>query len=167
MSEEKNTIEATEIPETKSTTSTASEPFQPSPAESDTDSITAATQTDFSATESREKLEFDESEIPGKRFFRSNKEDMNFLRDKWILSRINDENLMEYLRLEQKRNDQLQHAKDIREKRIMTAFLLTVSLAAIVAIVYLLKDNPTILVNILYICGLLIGFWVWKNPREK
>lgn len=74
---------------------------------------------------------------------------------------------MEYLRLEQKRNDQLQHAKDIREKRIMTAFLLTVSLAAIVAIVYLLKDNPTILVNILYICGLLTGFWVWKNPREK
>ena len=58
-------------------------------------------------------------------------------------------------------------AKDIREKRFISAFKLSVSLAAGVAVVYLLKDNPTIFVNILYIGGILGGFWFWKNFHEK
>lgn len=107
-------------------------------------------------------------EEPKKRgFFRRNREEANFLRDKWILSRIRDEDLMEYLILEQKRNEQLQNARDIRERRIISAFKLTVSLAAGVAVVYLLKDNPTIFVNILYIGGILGGGWFWKNSKEK
>lgn len=107
-------------------------------------------------------------EAPKKRgFFRRNKEEEHFLRDKWILSRIRDEDLMDYLVLEQKRNEQLQEARDIRERRIVSAFKLTVSLAAGVAVVYFLKDNPTIFVNVLYIGGILGGFWFWKNPREK
>lgn len=106
-------------------------------------------------------------EKPRKRsFFNRNKEEQ-FSRDKWILSRIRDEDLMEYLILEQKRNEQLQEARDIREKRIISAFMLTVSLAAGVGVVYLLKDNPIIFVNILYIGGLLGGLWFWKNHREK
>ena len=60
-----------------------------------------------------------------------------------------------------------QQARDIKEKRIMKGFELTISLAAIVAVIYLLKDNPTILVNILYITGILVAFWFWKNPRDK
>ena len=108
-----------------------------------------------------------EEEPKKKGLFRRNKEEAHFLRDKWILSRIRDEDLMDYLVLEQKRNEQFQKAKDIREKRIISAFKLTVSLAAGVAVVYLLKDNPTIFVNILYIGGILGGFWFWKNPREK
>lgn len=120
-------------------------------------------------TEVEEEMEPDiwEEEPKKRSFFRRNREDAHFLRDKWILSRISDKDLMEYLVLEQKRNEQLQKAKDIREKRIVSAFKLTVSLAAGVAVVYLLKDNPTIFVNILYIGGILGGFWFWKNSHEK
>ena len=63
-----------------------------------------------------------EEEPKKKGFFRRNKEEAYFLRDKWILSRIRDEDLMNYLVLEQKRNEQLQKAKDIREKRMVSAF---------------------------------------------
>ncbi len=123
---------------------------------------------DYEAVEeSKAEPELLEEEPKKKGLFRRNKEEAHFLRDKWILSRIRDEDLMDYLVLEQKRNEQFQKAKDIREKRIISAFKLTVSLAAGVAVVYLLKDNPTIFVNILYIGGILGGFWFWKNPREK
>lgn len=37
-------------------------------------------------------------------------------RDEQILSRISDEDLMEYLRMEQKRMELLQQAKEVREK---------------------------------------------------
>ena len=111
-------------------------------------------------------LDFDEDTIPPKRLFGSHKEDMNFLRDKWILSRISNKDLMEYLRLEQKRNDQLMEAKEKKSKRLFAAFQLTVSLIAAVLVVYFLKDNPTILVNILYIVGILVGFWIWKKNQK-
>lgn len=121
----------------------------------------------MTAEEGRPELEFAEEEPRKRGFFRRNREEANFLRDKWILSRIRDEDLMEYLILEQKRHEQLQKARDIREKRIISAFKLSVSLAAGVAVVYLLKDNPTIFVNILYIGGILGGFHFWKNSHEK
>lgn len=117
--------------------------------------------------ENRLKTDSFEEEPKKRGIFRRSKEEANFLRDKWILSRIRDEDLMDYLVLEQKRNEQLQKARDIRERRLVSAFKLTVSLAAGVAVVYFLKDNPTIFVNILYIGGILGGFWFWKNPREK
>ena len=117
--------------------------------------------------EEKTKPEYFEEEPKKRGFFRRNKEEEYFLRDKWILSRIRDEDLMDYLLLEQKRNEQMQRAKDIREKRLVSAFKLSVSLAAGVAIVYLLKDNPTIFVNILYIGGILGGFHFWKNSQGK
>lgn len=111
--------------------------------------------------------EMPDEEPADKKRFHFKKEDKEFFRDKWILSRISDENLMNYLTLEQKRNELQQQARDIKEKRIMKAIELTISLAAIVAVIYLLRDNPTILVNILYITGILVAFWFWKNPRDK
>lgn len=110
---------------------------------------------------------FPDEDIPAKKRFHFKKEDKEFFRDKWILSRISDDNLMEYLALEQRRNELQQEAKDIKEKRILKAFEITVGLASIVAVIYLLRDNPTILVNILYIAGILTAFWFWKNPRDK
>lgn len=102
-----------------------------------------------------------------RRSFRFRREDIEFSRDKWILTHINSEDLLEYLKLEQERSEQLRTAKDIRGKRLMSAFQLAISLAAIVAVVYLLRDVPTILVNILYIFGIIAALWLWKNPRDK
>lgn len=110
---------------------------------------------------------FTEDDVQDKKRFHFKKEDKEFFRDKWILSRISDENLMDYLKLEQRRTELQQEAKDIKEKRILKAFEITVGLAAGVAIVYLLKDNPSILVNILYIAGILGALWVYKNPKDK
>lgn len=91
----------------------------------------------------------------------------NFSRDQWILSHINDEDLMEYLRLEQHRMELLQQAKEKREKRIFTLVQLLLSLAAVIAVTYLLKDNPTIFLSILYIVGIIGAFWIMKNPKDK
>ena len=91
----------------------------------------------------------------------------NFSRDQWILSHIKDEDLMEYLRLEQHRMELLQQAKEKREKRIFTLVQLLLSLAAVIAVTYLLKDNPTILLSILYIDGIIGAFWIMKNPKDK
>lgn len=91
----------------------------------------------------------------------------NFSRDQWILSHIKNEDLMEYLRLEQHRMELLQQAKEKREKRIFTLVQLLLSLAAVIAVTYLLKDNPTILLSILYIVGIIGAFWIMKNPKDK
>ena len=91
----------------------------------------------------------------------------NFSRDQWILSHIKDEDLMEYLRLEQHRMELLQQAKEKREKRIFTLVQLLLSLAAVIAVTYLLKDNPTIHLSILYIVGIIGAFWIMKNPKDK
>lgn len=97
--------------------------------------------------------------------FRSKKD--TFSRDKWILSHIDSDCLMDYLKLEQKRLELLQSQKETREKRLLTAFELTASLIAIIAVTWLLKDNPVILVNILYIIGIICAIWIWKNPHSK
>lgn len=134
------------------------------------DTVAEASDPEIPVTEIREEKEMEpasETE-PSKRHFspfRSKRSD--FSRDEWILSHIDNSQLMEYLKLEQKRFEQVQEAKERKEKRLFTAFKLTVSLAAIVAVIYLLKDVPTILVNILYITGILAAFWFWKNPKDK
>ncbi len=109
----------------------------------------------------------EDEERPRKRFFRFRSVNDEESRDKLILSRIKDEDLMEYLALEQRRLEFLQQAKEAKEKRILIAFQLLISLAAIVAITYLLQDNPTILISILYIVGIVAALNVWKNPHDK
>lgn len=117
--------------------------------------------------EPEEDYIFPDEDKPVQKTVRFNKEEKEFSRDEWILSQIGKEHLMEYLTLEQKRNELDKQLKETREKRLFNAFELTLSLAAIVAVVYLLRDNPTILVNILYIAGIIAGLWLWKNTKEK
>ena len=62
--------------------------------------------------------------------------------------------------------------KEDRRKMDGTFFLLAGGLliilfAVIVAVVALLKDNPVVLVNILYMLGIVAAIWIWKNPGKK
>ena len=100
-------------------------------------------------------------------FFRLRKDMEDFTREEWILSRIPEEDLMEYLRMEQKNSEILQKAKEIKEKRIFTTLQIAISMSAIVGVVALLKDNPTVLVNILYITGIVIALWIWRGKQDK
>ena len=86
--------------------------------------------------------------------------------EEWILTHIGDENLMEYLRMEQKKEEDVRKAKEARQKRILSAFQLTISLAAVIVVMFLLRENPTVMVNILYIIAIIAALWIWKNPRS-
>ena len=89
-----------------------------------------------------------------------------YIREQAVLSRIDDEHLMDYLLLEQKRYENEQKFRDERGKRILSAFQLAVSLAAIVAVIGFLKDEPTVLVNILYIIGIVAAIWLWRTKNK-
>lgn len=99
-----------------------------------------------------------------RRFFHTAKE-LNYLREKYILEKIPDDQLLEYLKLEEKRHELQVQERNIREKRIMNTFMLTVILAAIVAVIYSLHENPTVLISILYIGGILAGIHVWNKKK--
>ncbi len=115
----------------------------------------------------RDDFGLDEEERPKKRFWRFRAGNDEESRDKLILSRIRDEDLMEYLVLEQRRLEFLQQSREAKDKRILAAFQLVITLAAIVALTYLLQDNPTILISILYVAGIVAALHVWKNPQDK
>ena len=87
-------------------------------------------------------------------------------RDEQILSRISDEDLMEYLRMEQKRMELLQQAKEVREKRFWTTFQLAICLLSVILVIYFLKDNPVILVTILYTLGILTALRIWSKAQN-
>lgn len=99
-----------------------------------------------------------------RRVFHTAKE-LNYLREKYILEKIPDDQLLEYLKLEEKRHELQVQERNIREKRIMNAFMLAAILIAIVAVVYLLHENPTVLISILYIGGILAGVHVWNKKK--
>lgn len=99
------------------------------------------------------------------RFFDFFSRESKYIREQAVLSRIDDAHLMDYLALEQKRYESEQKLRDERGKRILSAFQLAVSLAAIVAVIGFLKDEPTVLVNILYIIGIIAALWLWKMKK--
>ena len=88
-------------------------------------------------------------------------------RDEILLSHVRDDNLIEYLELEQRRLESIQQAKESRNEKLFSAFRLAILLAAVVLVIYFLKDNPIVLVNILYIFGIVGALWLWKNPRAE
>lgn len=102
----------------------------------------------------------------GPRFFDYFTREGKYIREQAVLSRIDDEHLMDYLLLEQKRYENEQKFRDERGKRILSAFQLAVSLAAIVAVIGFLKDEPTVLVNILYIIGIVAAIWLWRTQNK-
>lgn len=135
---------------------------EPKKAPDTSDEPKAATAPD----EQRKDFHFFKKEKSDKKImdsYSSEDDEDGFSRDQWILSHLNEKDLIKYLELEQKRTEMSQQAKETREKRIFTAFQLTVSLATVVAVTYLLKDNPSILVSILYTIGIIAALWIWKK----
>ena len=120
---------------------------------------------DFKSSDNSEKDPFTgEKKSSHHHIFHTAKE-LNYLREKYILEKIPDDQHLEYLKLEEKRHELQVQERNIREKRIMNAFMLTVILAAIVAVVYSLHENPTVLISILYIGGILAGIHVWNKKK--
>ena len=107
-------------------------------------------------------------EHPFREFFSNfrSKRKIEMNRDEQILSRISDEDLMEYLRMEQKRMELLQQAKEVREKRFWTTFHLAICLLSVILVIYFLKDNPVILVTILYTLGILTALRIWSKAQN-
>ena len=107
-------------------------------------------------------------EHPFREFFSNfrSKRKIEMNRDEQILSRISDEDLMEYLRMEQKRMELLQQAKEVREKRFWTTFQLAICLLSVILVIYFLKDNPVILVSILYTVGILTALRIWSKSQN-
>lgn len=107
-------------------------------------------------------------EHPFREFFSNfrSKRKIEMNRDEQILSRISDEDLMEYLRMEQKRMELLQQAKEVREKRFWTTFQLAICLLSVILVIYFLKDNPVILVTILYTLGILAALRIWSKAQN-
>ena len=104
--------------------------------------------------------------VQGRRQHFGDEED-TYYRDEEINSKLEGEDLLKYLAMEQEKEEHRQEAKEVRERRIFSGFQLTISLAAIVAVVGFLKDNPTVLVNILYIVGILIALWILRQPKDQ
>ncbi len=88
-----------------------------------------------------------------------------FSREEWILTHLEGHDLLEYLKMENEKEKAALRAKETRQERILSAFQLTVSLAAAVGIIYVLSADPTILVNVLYIAGITGGLWLWKRNK--
>ena len=107
-------------------------------------------------------------EHPFREFFSNfrSKRKIEMNRDEQILSRISDEDLMEYLRMEQKRMELLQQAKEVREKRFWTTLQLAICLLSVILVIYFLKDNPVILVTILYTVGILTALRLWSKSQN-
>lgn len=156
--------ETKEIEEAKENKIEAEQPAHSQSAEKSV----AETVTEISqAAEVQTQKERSEPAPEQKKSFIRSKKKVAASREEQILSRIKDEDLMKYLEMEHERLEMLQSIKESREKRIFTMLQLLISLAAIVIVVFLLKDNPTVLVNILYIVGIIIVLWILRGSHEK
>lgn len=145
---------------------------------SDTQNTKEASPKDAEEEEDDDDLEEDfyeqqeksrsKDEHPFREFFSNfrSKRKIEMNRDEQILSRISDEDLMEYLRMEQKRMELLQQAKEVREKRFWTTFQLSICLLSVILVIYFLKDNPVILVTILYTFGILAALRIWSKGQN-
>ncbi|MDY5987272.1 hypothetical protein [Sporofaciens sp. SGI.106] len=88
-------------------------------------------------------------------------------RDDYIIRRLRDEDLLEYLKMQERKEEKLRAEKELRNSRIFFLIQIAIIAVAVVLIVWFLKDNPTVLTNILYIGGILLAMWFWKHSSDK
>ena len=183
VSDEQKTVSAAQ--ETSDTESSASEEISAADGKTDdnTNKFSDTRNTKESSKKDAEEEEDDDleedfyeqqeksrskDEHPFREFFSNfrSKRKIEMNRDEQILSRISDEDLMEYLRMEQKRMELLQQAKEVREKRFWTTLQLAICLLSVILVIYFLKDNPVILVTILYTVGILTALRLWSKSQN-
>lgn len=82
-----------------------------------------------------------------------------------LMGKITEEHITEYL--ETNRKERIQQYRERREKRFINMLEIFAVLAAIVFIVRYLADDPTVLVNLLYIIGGLGALYIWKFVNHK
>ncbi len=146
-----------------------------------TNSVTPEIQKNFRKKDAEEDEDLEEDfftnnrknplkdEHPFREFFSNfrSKRKIEMNRDEQILSRISDEDLMEYLRMEQKRMELLQQAKRSPRKKILDHIpALYLSVICVILVIYFLKDNPVILVSILYTVGILTALRIWSKSQN-
>lgn len=184
VSDEQKTVSAAQ--ETSDTESSASEEISAADGKTDdnTNKFSDTRNTKESSKKDTEEEEDDDleedfyeqqeksrskDEHPFREFFSNfrSKRKIEMNRDEQILSRISDEDLMEYLRMEQKRMELLQQAKEVREKRFWTTLQLAICLLSVILVIYFLKDTPVILVTILYTVGILTALRIWSKSQNR
>lgn len=104
---------------------------------------------------------------PIKEYYSFGDSDYEFSREDYIITRLRDEDLMEYLRMQEKKEEKQREAKEARNAKIYFLIMFAIAAIAVVLIVWFLRDNPAVLVNILYIAGILLVMWCWKHPKEN
>ena len=105
-------------------------------------------------------------ECPFAEHFSLSDYDYEFTQEDYILMKLRDEDLMEYLRMQERREEKTQERKELRNSRIYSILQIVIIALAIILIVWFLKDNPTVLINILYIGGILLFIWFWKHSKH-
>lgn len=87
-------------------------------------------------------------------------------REDYILMRLPDEDLLEYLEMMEQRADKERLYKEKWQSRLFFLVQLAVITAGIVLVVWFLRDNPVVLVSILYTGGLLFAAYLWKHRTK-
>ena len=68
-------------------------------------------------------------------------------------------------KIEMNRDEQI--LSRISEKRFWTTFQLFICLLSVILVIYFLKDNPVILVSILYTVGILTALRIWSKSQNR
>lgn len=155
---EPETVQAEEMEEIAGNKGAAAE-------ESVTESI-AESVTEESKSEQARKFEPYVRKRPIKEYYSFGDSDYEFSREDYIITRLRDEDLMEYLRMQEKKEEKQRAAKEARNAKIYSLIIFAIAAVSVVLIVWFLRDNPAVLVNILYIAGILLVMWFWKHPKE-
>lgn len=168
MSEDTSVTQTPDIPETQE----PSEPEETGQAAEETETadrsvdgkapVTAETNPPSLEEDTADKLQ---SEAYEKLYTEILEHFRSFSPSEQIAGKITEEHITEYL--EASREERTQQYRERREKRLIAALELFAILGTILATVNFLRNDPAILVNILYIIGALGAFFLWKHPRDK
>lgn len=89
-----------------------------------------------------------------------------FSKEEYILTHLPDEDLMEYLRMTDRQEEKRREDRAVRNTRIFSLLQTALIAAAVVAVVWFMRDDPVVLTNVLYISGILLVLWFLKKTKH-